>query len=250
MRCFLINLDRSSDRLAHMQTEFARAGMDFERFPAVDGTDLPQALKSYFCDASDKIISPLRPGEIGCYASHLAIWQKMAAGTSPVLVCEDDISLPDHFQRLLEATLSAAPAGWDVVRLSSPSWRPVAPLCDLDGTHKLVRYWREPTLTGATLVSPQGARKLLKPGLRTRPVDVDLRRPWVFGIETFGVWPPPVTQDVHPSIILATGARHRYRRRLSPDSLWRHLHSLRTLGVRTWIKCTAQRAIRHKPAKS
>jgi GR25 family glycosyltransferase involved in LPS biosynthesis len=32
---FLINLDRSADRLTRMQAEFARAGMDFERFAAV-----------------------------------------------------------------------------------------------------------------------------------------------------------------------------------------------------------------------
>lgn len=77
----LINLDRSTDRLARMQREFDRAGVRFERFPAVHGTDLPGSVRSYFCDASGRVISPLPAGEIGCYASHLAIWQRIASGT-------------------------------------------------------------------------------------------------------------------------------------------------------------------------
>src|SRR5262245_23908593 len=108
----VINLDRSTDRLAHVRAEFARVGMGFERVAAVDGTNLPASLQPYFCNAAGELISKLRPGEIGCYASHLAIWQRVAVSDTPTLVCEDDITLPDGFRALVNATLAAAPAGW------------------------------------------------------------------------------------------------------------------------------------------
>ena len=241
---FVINLDRSTDRLAHVRAEFDREGLAFERFPAVDGTNLPAALAPYFHG------SPLRPGEVGCYASHLLLWQRIAGGGA-ALVCEDDISLPAGFAALLRSVLDAAPDGWDVIRMSSPTRRPVVPLRDLDGRHKLVRYWREPTLSGATLVSPKGAHKLCKPGLRTLPIDADLRRPWAFDIDTYGVHPNPVRQQGHPSVIMAAGKRHSYRKLLTPDILWRRLHSLRTLGVREWVKCVARVSIMsHRRAAS
>lgn len=63
-------------------------------------------------------------------------------------------------------------------------------------THKLVRYSHVPTSTGAYLLSPQGARKFLSaPMARRNPVDHDLRRAWVWRLETYGVAPPPVCAD-------------------------------------------------------
>ena len=231
---FVINLDRSTDRLAHVRAEFAREGLTFERFPAVDGTKLPPELVPYFRG------SPLRPGEVGCYASHLSLWDRIAGRGGAALVCEDDISLPAGFAALLRSVLDEAPDGWDVIRLSSPTRRPVVPLCDLDGRHKLVRYWREPTLSGATLITPRGAHKLCKPGLRTLPIDADLRRPWAFGLDTYGVHPNPVRQDGRPSVIMAAGQRHRYSKFFTPDLWHKRTHSLRTLGLRDWLKCLAQ----------
>lgn len=43
MKCYVINLDRSADRLAHMRREFDRIGLLFVRMPAVDGNDIPES---------------------------------------------------------------------------------------------------------------------------------------------------------------------------------------------------------------
>ena len=66
----VINLDRDADRLAHMQREFTKLGLTFQRFPAVNGANLPEHLRVYFAPAES---NPLSAGETGCYASHLAI---------------------------------------------------------------------------------------------------------------------------------------------------------------------------------
>jgi glycosyl transferase family 25 len=92
-----------------MTAEFLRIGLDFDRFSAVDGIGLPGSVRPFFCDASSQVISPLRVGEIGCYASHLAVWQRIAAGEygSAALVREDDMLFPDAFASFLPARLLA-----------------------------------------------------------------------------------------------------------------------------------------------
>ena len=214
LRVILINLDRSTDRLARMKAEFERVGVDFERFPAVSGTDLPESVKPYFCDAAGEVVSPLRSGEIGCYASHLGVWQHIAAGRygAAALVCEDDVGLPDDLIRLLARLLNAAPSGWDVIRLSSNTRRPVAAVAPLGAGRNLVRYWRGPPLAGAYLVSRAGAAKLLQPQLRRRPVDEDLARPWLFDLDAYGVLAAPVAQHAAHSIVEEMGGRMPMRR--------------------------------------
>jgi hypothetical protein len=61
------------------------------------------------------------------------------------------------------------------------------------GRH-LVRYSRLPKRTGAQLVSLAGARKILQPGLRVRPIDADLRYGWQFGLDSYGIFPVVVEQ--------------------------------------------------------
>jgi glycosyl transferase family 25 len=242
----LINLDRSVDRLARMRAEFDRAGLVFERFPALNGTDSPPSVRPYFCDAAGKIVCRLGAGEIGCYASHLAIWQRIAEGRygSAALVCEDDIALPDDIAALLDKVLCVAPSGWDIVRLSNATNRPVAPIAPLGPGRTLIRYWRTPLLSGAYLMSRTGATKLLRPGIRYQPVDQDLARPWLFDLDAYGVCPAPISQDAADSVIDGMGGRehramHRTRLSRSAEHASRLAYNLKTMGLRGWLGCSA-----------
>jgi glycosyl transferase, family 25 len=233
----LINLDRSADRLARMRAEFARVGMAFERFSAVNGTDLPPNVRSYFCDASGRMASFLRDGEIGIYASHLSVWQNIAAGqygSNPVMVCEDDLALPENIRDMLAEVLDRAPIGWDIIRFSSETKRRIMPVALLASDRALVRYTRSPINLGAYLVTQQGAAKLIRSiGIRKMPVDRDLTCPWLFGIDEFGVLPPPIEQNIGQSIISTMGGRARDRNllRRSRDKWRRLVFNLRKLGL-------------------
>jgi glycosyl transferase, family 25 len=254
MRAVVINLDRSQDRLAAMSQEFSRVGLGFDRFRAIEGTDLPANVRPYFCDASGGVISPLRAGEIGCYASHLAVWQRIAAGEygASALVCEDDMRLPDNFASILAASLAAAPAGWDLIRFSPRTKRAVVPVCTIVDGYSLVRYSHQPASAAAYLLSQEGARKLLVPGVRVRPVDQDFRRPWAFGLQSFGVWPAMPEQTDLRSDIDERGGRfritQRWKRWSTGDVLARPLHGIRSLGLRQWARCAAWNAIGRKLA--
>ena len=82
-----INLDRSTVRRAQVEEELRRHGLasDYVRFPAVDGKQVGSAA------------SPLGPGEIGCFRSHVGALRLFAAGDRHIHVAEDDIVFSARF---------------------------------------------------------------------------------------------------------------------------------------------------------
>lgn len=240
----VINLDRDTERLAFMRDQLGRLHIEFERFAALRGDAVPEALRAYFPRGT-----PLTVGEIGCYASHLAIMQRVADGAlpSPMLVLEDDVALPHDIARTIERLLAALPAGWDIVRLSYPSKRVmqnVAPLGAVD----LVRYTHVPVSTGAYLISRAGARKFLARRPRDLPIDQDLRRVWAWRLTTFGVSPPPIRADafggssidaIAPRSADARRKSDERRLRRAREALWRFAYGVHEFGVGRWLSAEA-----------
>ena len=82
----------------------------------------------------------------------------------------------------------------------------------------------------------------MKAGLRTRPVDLDMARPWEIGLNLYGVDPAPVYQPTrNPSSIDAV-ERRRYARRATGffgirsrlfgrERFARYWHNARTVGL-------------------
>lgn len=141
----LINLDRAPDRLKFMEAQFAKHGVDYERFAAVDGSAVagdPEASvggcgveycspeefggieKERWCREGKK----LRVGEIGCVLSHLACIKEVyeANRHEAVVMVEDDISL--EFVPRWKRSLSdiARADGWGIVKIACAA--PRAPL--------------------------------------------------------------------------------------------------------------------------
>ena len=119
MKAFVINLDRSPDRLEHMRREFERIGASFIRSPGVDGALLSQAEREEFAEARSGPAAGWLPGEIGIFLSHLAIWKRIASGVEQAAaVFEDDVHLAKDLRALL-GTQSWIPDDADVVRLEA-----------------------------------------------------------------------------------------------------------------------------------
>lgn len=235
----VINLDRDADRLAHMQVQLARLALPFERFPALRGDALPTDLARYFPFGAH-----LSLGEIGCYASHLAIMQRVAAGRTAALILEDDVGLPDDLPRALESLLAALPQRWDIVRLSYHTKLTAQPLAQLGGGRTLVRYSHVPTTTGAYLLSPRGARAFLAERPRSLPIDHDLRRVWDWDLDTYGVSPPLVRDGVlgQSSIdsLSPNGRACAHRRMRKPSCGFKRIrHGMRDFGGLGWLAVSA-----------
>lgn len=90
MKTYLINLDRSPDRLSVMTDRLKAIDVTFERVSAIDGINLET--KEFVVDVPNALYPyTLTAGEIGCYLSHRKCWQKIVdSGEDWGLVLEDD----------------------------------------------------------------------------------------------------------------------------------------------------------------
>ncbi|MFD2056222.1 glycosyltransferase family 25 protein [Mesorhizobium calcicola] len=118
MKCLVINLDRSQDRLAHITSEFAHIGIDFERVAAVDAqgrSDLAETPMRL----NPLTQLPLTNTEIACFLSHKACWAKIADGDDAYgVVFEDDVIFCENAGAML-ADASWIPADAEIVKLET-----------------------------------------------------------------------------------------------------------------------------------
>ena len=80
--CYL-NLDRAPERRAFMDQQLAQFGLSarYQRFPALEGRNLPQSS------------TRMTANEIGCYSSHLSALRHLQPSGLPVHILEDDAIL-------------------------------------------------------------------------------------------------------------------------------------------------------------
>jgi glycosyl transferase family 25 len=139
-----------------------------------------------------EIASRMTAGEVGCYASHLLTYRSILRdGHEAAVVLEDDCVLDDDFDQVVANAIETATGAWDIIHLTST--RESFPMAALGGGRHLVRYARLPVRAAAYAISRQGAKKLLRPYERQRPIDMEFRYAWVAGLDILGVAPPPVT---------------------------------------------------------
>lgn len=245
----LINLGKDRDRLAHMAAQFAAAGVTFERFDAVYGLAVPETLRPWFF-AAGQPTPHLKPGEIGVYASHLALHHQLLERPEldALVVFEDDCEIAPDFADVLKA-LAASNRHFDIVRLSNPSKAAYLDHGSLVAGRHLVTYVRVPNNMGCYLITRAGALKTTaSPSLRRFAIDEDMGRPWEIGLETLGVLPPPVRANIfETSSIDAMGqralgresylAKLRRRHWPRPSGLWQKWRwQVRHLGLGSYAR--------------
>jgi len=122
----IVTLPRRSDRWEKLVRRLARVGISGARkFSAVDGATLEEAALRCFLDR-DCVLSDAptshtqltRPA-IGCFLSHLKIWQRFLNGDGDRLVIlEDDATPSPHYSpAAVGEVLAALPADADLVLL-------------------------------------------------------------------------------------------------------------------------------------
>jgi glycosyl transferase family 25 len=114
MRIHLINLDRSTERLA----EFKAANPHLEnvhRFSAVDGyrQDVAALVARGIFEAG--VAEGYTPGALGAALSHLALWEEAIARGEAFTICEDDAIINRDFARSAARVIEALPPDWDFI---------------------------------------------------------------------------------------------------------------------------------------
>jgi glycosyl transferase family 25 len=175
MKCLVINLDRSFDRLAHMHGEFARIGTPFQRIPAIDAGMRPELA------GADLPIDPfsgfrMTVAELCCFLSHRTCWEVIAAGNDPYCaVFEDDMVFCDGAGAgALLADHGWIPADADIVKLETFFQRVVLDRAgpDAGGGFRSRRLRSLHYGCGGYVLSRQAARRMMDAAGRIdMPVD-------------------------------------------------------------------------------
>lgn len=170
MRAVFINLDRAAERHAFMEAQGARFGLALQRVRAVETGDISADVDARLNGRWER---PLSGPELGCFLSHHAIWEEVAAGGEPVLVLEDDAVLSRRTGAALPVL--AAFEGADFINLESFDRKRFAArrAVDLGGGVSVRRVYRDKSGSAGYLLWPSGAVKLLERTERRGAAPVD-----------------------------------------------------------------------------
>lgn len=175
---WLISLAGATDRRKRMVDQLDAMGLSWTVFDAVDG----RAKQSDLLQNADAAAyarnmgSPILPGKLGVYASHIAVWREfLASPCKTALVFEDDVVFHDDFLTALDTALDASDL-WDLVRFNCV--RAKLPVTQaVLGRYKLNAYAGPFTGNAAYLIQRDVAARLI-PRLspQTRALDHELNR--------------------------------------------------------------------------
>lgn len=162
-----------------MESQFARLGVKPIRFPASDGADISTAEQARLNPLNGRVFD-LVPGEIGCFLSHMRIWERAANSAAPYCaIFEDDIRFSANAQEYLCDT-SWVPQGVDFMKLDTSDqpglFTDISLLTGKD--RSVARLWSEMTCTSGYLLSRACARMLMeKLQVMKAPLDIQMFAP-------------------------------------------------------------------------
>jgi len=199
MKLYVINLERSKDRLDHITAVFEDQGLDFERMPAVDGRALPEETYRQLTSVSNWPLQLTRT-EVGCLLSHRACLRLIAEGSDAYgAVFEDDIVLSARAKLFLKDG-SWIPAGVDIIKIDTAE---IACMTGKVSARLQAGYRLAPLLskhyrTGGYIISRTCARRLYElTQYASAPIDEIYFNPDCHILQTMNVQqmiPAPVIQ--------------------------------------------------------
>ncbi len=218
---WLINLERATERRARMEAQLAQMDLPYLRVSGVDGkARADELLQTVDLVAFERNLGRrILMGGIGCYHSHLSVWQLFLDSGKPVaLILEDDVVFHDDFLQAVDLAL-AAESHWDMLKLNRI--RAKLPICQgRIGPYRLNAYVGPATGTGAYLIHRDTVKRLLPRMLPiTRATDHEINRYFAHDFRLFGLEPfPSHLDDGGQSLITGTGfsdvVKYRWWQRL------------------------------------
>ena len=242
---FIINLDRSVDRLKQASQAIWRENFSFERISAVDGLKIDKIEQAKPVNQSfGDYFQPLTAGEIGCFLSHVKTLQIMIdRKIDTALILEDDFKLSSQFNKQIEALISDKNNLPDVIKICC-SRRRGEIIRELADGSRIIRSTSAPITTGAAVWTLNGAIKFMNSFNQIkRPIDVQLKHWWEHSLDICWMDPPPVQLRLNE--ITSTIGNRKNKRinsrikkiiyRISYFFLreWKYM---RRYGINSWIK--------------
>ncbi|EGU33647.1 glycosyl transferase family protein [Vibrio sp. N418] len=191
MKIFVVSLTRSQERRQRISQQLLDAGFEFEFFDAVDAS---QEHFLYSNKASQKQTFQrkgyeLKPGEIGCFASHYSLWQKCVELQAPVVILEDNVDiqpLAGDILQILEPYINK----YGYVKLAATQPSKFTPIEEITTRTQLGQYAKKSCGTTAYALSPQAAQAFIANAeYFLEPVDDYMEKPWRHQVKTYSVKP-------------------------------------------------------------
>ncbi len=205
---YVVNLDRAPERWTKVSAGLAREGLQPERFSAIDaraGEHLPHSRYDEARTLARRGL-PLVPAELGCFASHYLLWQRILKSGKPAVVMEDDVRIDAGFARAVGLARSLA-GRYPMIRLCAlQRGRQPRLIADLGEGYRLVRHNKGPGGTQAYFLTPAGAERYLEDArVWFEPVDDHMDAYWRHGVAALAIEPYRVSHDdegqsyIHPA---------------------------------------------------
>ncbi|MEM7279992.1 MAG: glycosyltransferase family 25 protein, partial [Pseudomonadota bacterium] len=196
IRIVVINLKRSTRRRAACQSKLAEHGLQAEYFEACDAASPDQ---SWFeqQDPEAFLVNTGRhatAGELACFASHKALWQRCVRERTPILIMEDDFKLSQAFPAAVSSAAQLVDE-YGFIRLQSETRARSRTIRSM-GDFQLRLYSKVPHSMMCYALSPNAAAGLLAHcDTFSAPVDVFVKQFWLHRQAIYGLKPYTVTES-------------------------------------------------------
>jgi glycosyl transferase family 25 len=189
----IISLKTAHNRRDRAAAQLTRQSIDFSFFDALDGTAGAKLFER--CDDAAFVLHTGRvttAGEIGCFASHKALWQKCADENRSLMIMEDDFKLSRQFSKAVAVSeLLIDELG--LLRLQDER-RGKSKVVMQVGEFQLERYTKTPHCAMCYSLTPALARRMLELfRVYYAPVDVVMKHVWLFDNPMYCLTPYTVT---------------------------------------------------------
>lgn len=229
-----LNLDRDTDRRRHFEKNVDAPGVTIERLSAFTPNTMPANIACRF-RADIKLL----PGEIGCFASHIAAWEKISIMPSGLhIVCEDDVLFNGNIRDLKEI-FSLMDARLPFVQLHGVL-KSSAVRVNVYKDLRLVRPLFSVMSCAAYALRPETARALLCASFELGlPVDGFLRKFGRINLDMLFINPAPFHIVVFPTTTSPEGQRGKRSKpnfRGSGFSFFGEIKFIRRFGIFGFLK--------------
>ncbi len=189
---YVINLDRAPERWTKLAAGLQAEGLSADRFSAIDAARGEHEAMSRYDEAATLARRglPLRPSELGVFASHVLLWRQILESGKPAVILEDDVAIEPGFATVLAITARIID-DHHLIRLSAlQQGRKPRFVCDLGEGYRLMRHNKGPGGLQAYALAPAGAARLLR-DCETwfEPVDDHVDAYWRHGLAALAIMP-------------------------------------------------------------
>ena len=125
-KAYILNLNKNVDRFNYIEGQCKLYKIPYERFDAIDcrRISLSKFIKNGYLEKDINKYNINNPGRIGCYLSHILLWEKLYQNCSMyekqiALILEDDATISADINRILNKFSNYLPSEWDIVFIGS-----------------------------------------------------------------------------------------------------------------------------------